>query len=292
MTLKRFFFAIFALMALALGVTAQSRGPQLVVPNYQKIPAPAERDTSGYDERPYFILIDQSEKALAENDYEAAALRLVEAMGVEPDNPLNVALMSNLGMIYFYDGKDSLALKCLDEVVRRSPGLIAGHENRGQVLAAIGRDKEAYAEYGTVISLDSLNTNSRFYHGMMALYMGDLNTAGDDFAILESVVPLARTTNLAMGTLYALTSREAEAIPYLRKLVDIDPQAEYSSMLAQCYLVTDRLAEASDVLAKAIDRYPSEPQLYLLRARLHRARYEMDAAAADEALARKLQTGR
>ena len=66
---KGFFSALLVLFVLAFGMAAQSRGPQLVVPNYQKIPAPAERDTTGYEERPYFILIDQSEKALAEDNY-------------------------------------------------------------------------------------------------------------------------------------------------------------------------------------------------------------------------------
>ncbi len=279
--MNRFPVLLIILLAAYFGASTQSRNPELVVPHYAKVKAEALADSSGYEAHPYFILVDESEKALAEGKYADAALRLVEAMGIEPDNPLNVALMSNLGMIYHYDGKDTLALQCLDEVVRRSPKLIAGHDNRARVLAAIGRDKEAYEEFGRVIELDSLNTDSRFYHGMMALYAGNLPVAERDFAVLEKVIPVSRNTYLAMGTLYALTSREAQAQSYLRKLVDIAPEVEYYLLLADCYLVDGRLGEASDLLGKALQRYPDDYSLYLRRARLNKARYDSDAADRD-----------
>ncbi len=275
----RYICAVVFFMIGVANVCAQSRGPELKLPNYVEVKKEAQADS--LEERPYFILIDESEKALSEGEYADAALRLVEAMGVEPENPLNVALMSNLGMIYFYDNKDSLALKCLDKVVAESPKLIAGHENRARVLAAMGRDKEAFNEFGKVIELDSLNVDSRFYRGMMALYSGNLATAESDFAVLEKVVPVSSSTYLAMGTLYAMTSRELEAARYLRKLVEIAPEVEYYVTLINCYLVAENLADAAVEIAKALERYPEDGELYYCRARLNRARYDNDAAHRD-----------
>lgn len=282
--MKSTLFFIFALL-LPLCTVAQSRTPELEVPKYRMVKA--EKDSTGFEERPYFILIEQSEKALEENRYDDAALRLVEAMGVEPENPLNVALLSNLGMIYYYSDKDSLAMQCLDKVVSRSPRLIAGHENRARVLAGLGRDKEAIIEYGKVIELDSLNTDARFYHGIMSLYAGDIPTAESDFKVLETMIPLSRTTHLAMGTLYAMTGREQQAASYLRKLVDVEPAAEYYAMLAECYLVTGNLADAADVLGKAFEKYPNDGELYYCRAWLNRDRYESKAALQDADMAIK-----
>lgn len=277
----RYIVAAFLIALFGGSTLAQSRGPELKVPEYAKIKAEALADSTDFEERPYFILVDESEKALKDGKYDDAARRLVEAMGIEPDNPLNVALMSNLGMIYYYNGQDSLALRCLDEVVSRSPRLIAGHENRAKVLVGIGRDKEAFDEYGKVIELDSLNTDAHFYHGMMALHSGRLAEAEKDFAVLEEIVPVARTTYLALGTLYAMTSRETEAATYLRKLVDVEPEPEYCVMLFDCYMVSGNYADASDVIGKAIERYPEDGELYICRARLNKARYDNEAACRD-----------
>ena len=52
------------------------------------------------DENPYFILMGEAEKAIADEKYEEAAARLIDAMAVEPNNPGNLLLMTNLGIVY------------------------------------------------------------------------------------------------------------------------------------------------------------------------------------------------
>ena len=78
--MKKLLCLIFVFASLTMA--AQSHFPDIKI--QPKQPKSASKDTSGYDEGPYFLLIDQSEKALAEQDYDAAGLRLVEAMAAEP----------------------------------------------------------------------------------------------------------------------------------------------------------------------------------------------------------------
>ena len=66
------------------------------------------------DEDPYYLLTEQADKAIAAQDYESAAARLIEAMSIRPDAPENVMLLSNLGMVYSYMDRDSLALETLN----------------------------------------------------------------------------------------------------------------------------------------------------------------------------------
>ena len=266
---------LFALLPLYL--CAQSRAPEIKIEQKYK----TEKDTSGYDERPYFILIEQSEKALAEEDYESAGLRLVEAMGMEPDNELNVALLSNLGMIYYYNDQDSLALVVLNEAIKRAPKLIAAHENKARVLTGLGRDKEAFLEYENILAIDSLHLESRFMHGMIALYGGNLNAAESDFSVLNSVVPESKKTWLALGTLYSMTGREQEAISYFRKLIELDPAVEYYARLIACMIVLDDLDGASKMMGDAMVKYPSDPELFFYRALLNKKRYLSDDAKRD-----------
>ena len=72
------------------------------------------RDVPDDEEDPYFILSGQAAEAIDSCDYENAAARLLEAMSLRPNSPENVLLMSNLGMVYSYMDKDSLALMTLN----------------------------------------------------------------------------------------------------------------------------------------------------------------------------------
>lgn len=275
----RYFFIAYILLAVACGVGAQSRHPELKFtpkPKTEKVP-----DSLNYDERPYFILIDESEKALAEGDYEAAGLRLVEAMGVEPQNPLNVALLSNLGMIYYYNQQDSMALVTLNEAVRRAPKLIGAHKHRAVVLSALGRDSEAFDDYNAIIEIDSLNTDALFMRAMMAIYRDDFATARHDAATLDRIIPLSRNSLLANATLAANEHRNHDAISLYRKLLDVDKQPEYYAGLIGCLIAVDNLDEASAVIGKALQRYANDAELYYFRAIVNKHRYLDKEAKAD-----------
>jgi tetratricopeptide (TPR) repeat protein len=276
--MKRLLSIILLSIACIASAFAQSRTPELKI-NTEKSTEPT--DTFNFEERPYFFLIDQSEKALEENDYETAGLRLMEAMSVEPQNPLNVALLTNLGMIYYYNEQDSLALETLNEAVRRSPRLVGAHEMRARVLTGMNRDKEAYNDYCDIIEIDSVNTNARFMRGMMALYGGDAETAKQDFDVLNRVIPLARNTLLANGTYLSMTGNDREAISYFRKLLEYEKMPEYYASLVGCLIAVDNLDEASKVLGEAFERYKSDPELYYYRAKLNKLRYMPEDAHKD-----------
>lgn len=275
--IRKLFTIIILLYAAASVALGQTRQPEVkVAPKVVEQP-----DTSGYDEQPYFILIGQSEKALEEGDYEAAGLRLVEAMSIEPDNELNVALLSNLGMIYYYDDRDSMALVVLDRAIERAPRLIMPRENRARVLTGMGRDKEAFEEYGNILTIDSLHLDARYLHGMIALYSGDLATAQRDFDVLENVIPLSTKTRLAKATMYSMTGNEREAISLFRKLIELEPAPEYYSRMIACMLVLDELGDASDAIGAALEKYPNDPELFYYRAILNKRRYRNEEAKRD-----------
>lgn len=264
-----------------VGMFGQSRMPETKIAPRE--PELSEKDSleRAFEERPYFLLIDQSEKALEEGDYEAAALRLVEAMGVEPDNELNVALLSNLGMIYYYNEQDSLALVVLDKAIERAPRLIAPREGRARILVSNGRDKEAYREYENIMDIDSLNTEARFLHGMMALYGGDLATAKEDIGVLEKYMPTSLRTMVAQATMFSMTGCEREAVSLFRKIIEKDPAPEYFGRLTACLLALDNLSEASDVIGQWLEKYPNDAELYYYRAILNKKRYRPDEAQRD-----------
>ncbi len=268
--MKHLFLSLFAVISLSAGA--------------QKIVSTVPAD----EEDPYVLLCGQADKAVADGDFAGAAQRLLEAMSLRPDSPQNVLLLSNLGMIYSYMDNDSMAIAVLDEAVRRAPELRTAQANRGEVLLKLGRDKEASEAFEKVIAADSLNIDARYYHGTIALYSGKLDAAEADFNVLRSIVPEALTTARALGMLYSLSGRDRDALPYLRKLVSLEPAPEYYAALAGSLLALSELSEASGVLAEGLERYPDDPELYYYRAILNRDRFLLDDARADAARAAAL----
>lgn len=229
----------------------------------------------------YFLLMGDADEAIKEEKFEEAAARLIEAMGVRPDSPTNVLLLSNLGMVYSYMGRDSLAITTLDKAHEIAPRMVTVLVNRANISMRMGRDKDAYNDFAQVIRLDSINPAARYYHGMMALYAGKQDTARRDFEVLESVNGDGVETLIAMSTLNAMTGDNLTAIKYYKRLIEKEPSPEFYASLAGCYLATEQLTEASEVLAKAMKLYPDDPELFYYRAWLNRDRYLLDDARQD-----------
>lgn len=233
------------------------------------------------EEDVYFILSDEADKAISAGDYPTAIARINDALMIAPDNPTNVLLLSNLGILHNYLDQDSLALEAFDKANLIAPSMTIVLVNRGKLHLKMGNDADAFKDFGKVVERDSTNVDALFYHGIMALYAGNLPLAEHDFRCLEVVAPGAKNTAIALSSMYSMTGREIQAIPYLLQLIEIDPQPEYYSNLAGCYLALERLSEASALLSEAVNKYPADPEIYLYRAWLNKKRYLIKEAHAD-----------
>lgn len=248
----------------------------------------AEVDTL-CEEDPYVILMGEADSAIVRQDWPEAAARLRDALAVKPNHPSNVLLLNNLAAVYSNMDMDSLSLATYDQALEIAPAMLTVVTGRARQLLKMRRDYEAFDAFSNAIAIDSTCIEARFYHGMMALYGGNQAVAEQDFAVLQRMVPGSIDTAIALSSLYALTGRDREAVPYLRFLTENDPQAEYYAQLAGCYLQLGDLNEASDIIGRGLERFPDDPELYYYRAWLNRDRYLMDAARADAA--RALQLG-
>lgn len=92
----------------------------------------------------YQELIGKADDAIKDSNWEDAESFFLEAMRTEPGNPTNILLMSNVGMLRHYAGKDSLALDMLDAAARMAPVSVTVKQNRATVLTSLGRLEEAY----------------------------------------------------------------------------------------------------------------------------------------------------
>lgn len=233
------------------------------------------------EENPYIILMGEADKAIAAGNYEEAAARLIDALGVEPDNPANMILKTNLSMVYSALGRDSLALATIDDVILHAPKMTVARVNRGKLNLKANRNDSAFADFSKAIEMDSVNVDARYFRGMMSLYDGNLALAEADFNVLEAKYPKRKTTLIALSTLYSMSGRDLQAIDYLKQLIEVEPAPENYSTLAGCYLALDNLSEASTTISEGLEKFPIDPELYYYRAILNRRRYRYDEARED-----------
>lgn len=229
----------------------------------------------------YYDLMGRADKAAKEGKWEEAEQHLRNALRSEPSNPSNVLLMSNLGMIQFYDGRSDEALQTLTDANKIAPNSVTILMNRARVLTSLGRDISAEADYSRIIALDSTLVEPRFYRAMIRLNRSETQAAMADIDTLVKQFPEDRLTNVAQATVLLQSGKWDEAIPHLDKAIKIQPDATYYASRALCRMMTDDISGAADDIALGLELDPVDGELYLYRAMLNKLRYRPDDAKAD-----------
>lgn len=233
------------------------------------------------EESPYVRMMEVADSAIALGDWGRAEEFLRKAMRLEPSNPANLLLLSNLGMVQFYQGQDSLALNTLTDACNIAPRAVPVLANRATVYEATGRYEDALKDCNTILEIDSTNVRARAMRINHNMRIGKTSEAEADLDTLLLYSPDSHLGNILAGNLYASTGRYAEAISPLSKVIDNDPQAEYYAVRAMCRIMTGNLNDASSDIAEGLRINPMEGELYLYRAMLNKMRFRNDDARND-----------
>ena len=234
----------------------------------------------------YYELVGKADKAISDTKFEEAIEYLRDAIRMEPENPMNILLQSNIGMVQFYAGADTLAIETLSDAHRKAPASVTVLQNRAKVYTAMGRPLDALHDYSRIIALDSTLVEPVYYHSMISFSLGDDSTCVADIEKMKHLFPDNNATYLAEANFFTYSGHYHEAIPLLSKVIEANPTATDYSARALCYLMTDQLGEASEDIARGIELDPTDGELYLYRAMLNKARYRPDDARADAQKAR------
>ncbi len=221
------------------------------------------------------------DKAVAGEDWLKADSLIVATMRSDPGNPGNIMLLSNLGMIRFYQGNDSLALATLNQAHAMAPNSVSILANRARVNTSIGDVKAAIADYDLIERIDSLYPDTYINRGIIYLYGGLFELAEKDLNIASRLAPSRVETLIALASLYSITSRPEQALDYYSKLIRLKPEPEYYAARAMSLLELDRLPEAAEDIASGLELDSDYGELYLARAVLNKKSFERDASLAD-----------
>lgn len=229
----------------------------------------------------YINLVGKADSAIAQSNWTEAENALLNAMKEQPANPANVLLLSNLAMIQFQQGKDSLALNTINDAHIIAPKSITVLNNRARILKSMGLINEAYLTYEQILTIDSTLIEPRYMHGIIALSNKDITTAFSDFTILEKNAPTEELTLDGMALYYFHIQNFTKAIPYFNKLIEINPSIDNYSNKILCHLFCDELSDASSTINDAIKLYPIAGDFYLYRALLNHLYFRQDDSDTD-----------
>ena len=229
----------------------------------------------------YMHYVEQAEEAIGKRKWPLAIAYLQEAMQSEPGNPQNILLLSNMGMLQYYNGEDSLALRTLTEARAMAPASVVILANRAEVLTGMGRYDDALADYTRIIGMDSTYAAAWLERAAIELRQGKLVEAEGDIARLRELRPGDRQGKLMQAVVFAATGRPDEAITLYNDIITEKGESVYYSARASCYLQKSDLLSAAEDIAKGLELDPDDGELYYCRAWLNRLRFRDEDALAD-----------
>lgn len=236
----------------------------------------------------YMQLVEWADQAVGKSDWDRALACLQEAMRTEPSNPQNVMLLSNMGMIQFYAGEDSLALHTLSEARAIAPGSVVILNNRAKVLSALGRPDDALKDYSIILEMDSTFAEAYRERASILMQLDRYSEAQADADRFAALRPNDTQGKLLRAVISANTGQPDKAIELYTELIKAHPEAVFYSARAMCRLTTGDLSRAADDIASGLELDADDPELYFCRAYLNHLRFRDGDRDTDLATARRL----
>ena len=248
--------------------------PQGLKPQTQKAESPyiADIDT----ETPYFQYLDSAQNYIYSHDWPVAEQWLLKAFKVDPDNPSNSMVLSNIATLQRYQGKLADAVKNYSLALDMTPHAVTLLLNRAALYVEMDSVQRAIDDYERVCELDLYDTEARYSLGVLMMEGGDTKRAEDLFNEIKRINPNSGLYHEGMGLLHKRNGNHARAAELFSQVIKVQPSSQLLGHRADCYLAMKRLNDAEADIRTALEINPDDPYLYLLRAKLNKLRFQRD----------------
>ena len=248
--------------------------PKGLKPQEKKVERPyiADLDT----ETPYFQYIDSAQTYIYSHDWPVAEQWLLKAFTIDPENPSNSMVLSNIATLQRYQGKLAEAVKNYSLALDMTPHAVTLLLNRAALYIEMDSVQSAIDDYERVCELDMYNTEARYSLGVLAMERGDTKRAEDLFTEIKRINPNSGLYHEGMGLLHKRNGNHGRAAELFTQVIKVQPNAQLLGHRADCYLAMKRLNDAEADIRTALEMTPDDPYLYVLRAKLNKLRFQRD----------------
>ena len=226
--------------------------------------------------------ITKSFDCLEKEDLKGAEACLREAMTLEPANPINFALLSNLGTLQRRQGKLQEALLSYSAALSLNPNNTAMLENRASLYAELGEDEKAMSDYNALLILEPQRQEALYARGLLYLQKRNYVEAENDFDKLLTLNDNSVQARMGFALMEKLRGNytESERI-YNYLLTEMPRYWKLYEDRAELYFLMGKNARAMNDINKVF--YESKPTAshYVLRGKIKLAQYERERAIQD-----------
>ena len=253
--------------------------PKGLKPQEKKTESPylADIDT----ESPYFQYIDSAQTYIYSHDWPKAEQWLTKAFLIDPDNPGNSMVLSNIATLQRYQGRLADAVKNYSLALDMTPHAVTLLLNRAALYVEMDSVQRAIDDFERVCELDMYDTEARYSLGVLAMERGDNKRAEDLFNEIKRINPNSGLYHEGMGLLHKRNGNFSRAAELFSQVIKVQPSAQLLGNRADCYLAMKRLNDAEDDIRTALEMTPDDPYLYVLRAKLNKLRFQREDMARD-----------
>ncbi|MDR0538275.1 MAG: tetratricopeptide repeat protein [Tannerellaceae bacterium] len=237
----------------------------------------------------YEELVRKSYDYLDRDDLPAAEVALKEAMRMEPANPNNYALLSNLGTIQRRQGKYEDAIASYSISLGREPKNVMILGNRASLYLEIGDAERALADYNLVLVEDSINQDALYNRGLIYLQKKNFLWAEQDFDRLLQINEYTFYGRLGHAVLEKARGNYDESERIYSYLIDKMPrELQLYRGRADLYFLMGKNARAMADINRVFADSSPDADAYILRGKIKLAQYEKEAAVRDFLKAKEL----
>lgn len=245
----------------------------------------------------YQELTERAIAATEQDSLRQAERYIQEALQLEPANPHNVLLFSNLGTIQRrlkkYDLAEESYTFALNFVPRAVPILL----NRATLYMEMGKLDAARVDYSMVLDLDKDNKEALLMRAYIYMQMHDYKASEADYKHLLKADPSDFNGRLGLATLQQKMGKPDEALLVVNTLIaecakdeDVDEATRAMLYVARAGIEKDlQHPELALVdLEEAIRLDPAQPEAYLVRGQIYLSQEKKTLAKRDfeQAIAR------
>ncbi len=230
----------------------------------------------------YEDLIQKSYDHVDKNELSVAEECLKSAMRIEPANPLNYALLTNLGTIQRRQGK-------LDDALISYSSALSGHsnditilENRASLYTELGDTEKALNDYNTLLFVHPNHQESLYCRGLLYVQTKNFLWAEQDFDKLLELNEKSVRGRMGHATLEKMRGNFDESERIYNYLISEMPREWilYEGR-ADLYFMMGKNARAMADIEKVFVESKPTAALYILRGKIKLAQYEKERAAID-----------
>lgn len=231
----------------------------------------------------YNEMVEKSYEYADSNNFSAAEQCLKAAMRLEPANPLNYALLTNLGTLQRRLGNPEEALISYTAALNQHPDNPLILSNRAELYTEMHEVDNAIYDYSVILAKDPTNEQSLFKRGLLYINKGEYLLAETDFDLIIDTYEDTFWGRFGFAILQKARGFYDDSEIIFNYLVEKYPDnTRLLEERAELFFLTKRNSRAMSDLNKVFKATP-EPsaELYMLRGRVKLAQYEKESAALD-----------